>query len=122
MTASLCYLDKSKDQNYSLVRLGMVQMNGRGLALACASVILVSACNAIDLPEYDISRFCKFMAISPNALDCINDEKRARNEVANIWSSFPDSKKKACMGAVEAMRFPPAYISLMTCLKDKDIQ
>jgi hypothetical protein len=90
------------------------------------STIIVSAqlvvAVADNVPRFDIARSCKLdvaatagLAVDQPIKNCINDEKRARRQLANQWSKFPSSSRASCTANENVG--PPSYVDLLTCLQ-----
>jgi hypothetical protein len=47
---------------------------------------------------------------------CVNDEQKAKRQLASQWSKFPAPQKTSCIGQ-ESIGGTPSYVSLLTCLQ-----
>ena len=94
------------------------------------SMILISSqlvvAVADNVPRFDIARSCKLDVAATTGLSvgqplksCINDEQRARRNLANQWSKFPAASRASCT-ANESVG-PPSYVDLLTCLQDAQL-
>ena len=78
---------------------------------------------ADGLPKFDIARSCKLdvaatagLSVDQSVKSCINDERRARQQLGSKWSTFPASSK-ANRIPQESIGGTPSYVSLQTCLQ-----
>ena len=75
------------------------------------------------VPAFDINRSCRLdlaaaagLSVDQTAKSCVNDEKRARQQLASQWSKFSTSSKAECVPQ-ESIGGTPSYVSLLTCLQ-----
>jgi hypothetical protein len=78
---------------------------------------------ADQLPAFDISRSCKLdtaatggLSVDQSLKNCVNDENRARQELASQWSKFSAASRAQCI-PLEGIGGDPSYVSLLTCLQ-----
>lgn len=78
---------------------------------------------ADGLPKFDISRSCKLdvaatagLTVDQSIKSCINDEQKARQQLASQWSKFPAASRASCTSQ-ESIGGTPSYVSLLTCLQ-----
>jgi hypothetical protein len=91
------------------------------------SMIVVSSQLAVAVadrvPAFDINRSCRLdlaatagLSVDQTTKSCVNDEKRARQQLASQWSKFSASSKTECVPQ-ESIGGTPSYVSLLTCLQ-----
>jgi len=91
------------------------------------SMIIVSSqlvvAVADRIPEFDIARNCKLdvaagaaISLDQSVKSCVNDEKRARQQLGSQWSKFSAASKAECVPQ-EQIGGTPSYVSLVTCLQ-----
>ena len=91
------------------------------------SMIVVSSQLAVAVadrvPAFDINRSCRLdlaatagLSVDQTTKSCVNDEKRARQQLASQWSKFSTSSKAECVPQ-ESIGGTPSYVSLLTCLQ-----
>ena len=75
------------------------------------------------LPAFDVSRSCKLdvaattgLSVDQSLKTCVNDENRARQQLASQWSKFSASGRSQCL-PLEGIGGTPSYVSLLTCLQ-----
>jgi hypothetical protein len=75
------------------------------------------------VPKFDVARSCKLdvaatagLSVDQSIKSCINDEQRARQQLAGQWSKFPASSRASCTSQ-ESIGGTPSYVSLLTCLQ-----
>jgi len=75
------------------------------------------------VPAFDINRSCRLdlaatagLSVDQTTKSCVNDEKRARQQLASQWSKFSASSKAECVPQ-ESIGGTPSYVSLLTCLQ-----
>jgi len=75
------------------------------------------------VPAFDINRSCRLdlaatagLSVDQTTKSCVNDEKRARQQLASQWSKFSTSSKAECVPQ-ESIGGTPSYVSLLTCLQ-----
>jgi hypothetical protein len=78
---------------------------------------------ADTVPKFDIARSCKLdLAATAGLSDalslksCINDEQKAKRQLASTWSTFPAPSRASCISQ-ESIGGTPSYVSLQTCLQ-----
>jgi len=78
---------------------------------------------ADNVPKFDIARNCKLDVVATTGLSvgqpvksCVNDEQKARRQLASQWAKFPAALKASCT-ANESVGGTPSYVSLLTCLQ-----
>ena len=91
------------------------------------SMIIVSSqlvvAVADQVPKFDIARSCKLdvaatagLSVDQSLKNCLNDEHKARQQLASQWSKFPGSGRASCVSQ-ESVGGTPSYVSLLTCLQ-----
>ena len=78
---------------------------------------------ADGVPKFDITRSCKLdvaatagLTVNQSLKSCINDEKKARQQLGSQWSKFPAPSRVSCTSQ-ESVGGTPSYVSLQTCLQ-----
>jgi hypothetical protein len=78
---------------------------------------------ADGVPKFDIARSCKLdaaatagLSVDQSAKSCINDERKAQQQLGSQWSKFPASSRASC-ASQESIGGTPSYVSLLTCLQ-----
>ena len=78
---------------------------------------------ADGVPKFDIARSCKLdvaatagLAIDQSIKSCMNDEQKAKRQLASQWSKFPAAGRASCTSE-ESIGDTPSYVSLLTCLQ-----
>jgi hypothetical protein len=78
---------------------------------------------ADDVPKFDIARSCKLdvaatagLSVDQSVKSCMNDEQKAKQQLAGQWSKFPASSRASCTSQ-ESIGGTPSYVSLQTCLQ-----
>jgi hypothetical protein len=78
---------------------------------------------ADGIPKYDVARSCKLDVAATAGLSddqsiksCVNDEQKAKRQLANQWSKFPAPSRASCTSQ-ESIGGTPSYVSLQTCLQ-----
>lgn len=78
---------------------------------------------ADGVPQFDITRSCKLVAAAAAGLTvdqslkgCIDDEKKAQQQLGSQWSKFPAPSRVSCTSQ-ESIGGTPSYVSLQTCLQ-----
>ena len=78
---------------------------------------------ADGVPKFDITRSCKLDAAATAGLtvdqslkSCVNDERKARQQLGSQWSKFPAPSRASCVSQ-ESIGGTPSYVSLQTCLQ-----
>ena len=89
--------------------------------IVVSSQLVVAVADRV--PEFDIVRSCKLdlaatsgLSVDQSLKNCVNDEKRARQQLASQWSKFPAAGKAECIPQ-ESIGGTPSYVSLITCLQ-----
>ena len=89
--------------------------------IALSSQLVVAVASGV--PVFDVSKTCKLdLAATAGLTDgqslkaCIQDEKRAQQQLVSQWSKFPASSKAQCIPQ-ESIGGTPSYVSLQTCLQ-----
>ena len=78
---------------------------------------------ADGVPKFDIARSCKLdvaatagLSVDQSTKSCMNDEQKAKRQLAGQWSRFPASSRASCTSQ-EGIGGTPSYVSLLTCLQ-----
>jgi hypothetical protein len=78
---------------------------------------------ADGVPNFDIARSCKLdvaattgLSVDQSMKSCVNDEQKAKQQLAGQWSKFPASGRASCTSQ-ESIGGTPSYVSLLTCLQ-----
>jgi hypothetical protein len=78
---------------------------------------------ADQVPKFDIARSCKLdvaatagLSVDQSIKSCMNDEQKARQQLASQWPKFPASSRASCTSQ-ESIGGTPSYVSLQTCLQ-----
>ena len=78
---------------------------------------------ADGVPKFDIVRSCKLdvaatagLSVDQSLKTCINDEQKAKQQLAGQWSKFPAPSRASCVSQ-ESIGGTPSYVSLQTCLQ-----
>jgi hypothetical protein len=78
---------------------------------------------ADGVPKFDIARSCKLdvaatagLADDQSIKSCMNDEQKAKRQLASQWSKFPAAGRASCTSE-ESIGDTPSYVSLLTCLQ-----
>ena len=78
---------------------------------------------ADGVPKFDIARNCKLdvaatagLSADQSVKSCVNDEQKAKQQLANRWSKFPAASRVSCTSQ-ESIGGTPSYVSLQTCLQ-----
>ena len=78
---------------------------------------------ADGVPKFDIARSCKLdvaatagLAVDQSIKSCMNDEQKAKRELASQWSKFPAAGRASCISQ-ESIGGTPSYVSLLSCLQ-----
>jgi hypothetical protein len=78
---------------------------------------------ADGVPKFDIARSCKLdvaatagLAFDQSIKSCMNDEQKAKRQLASQWSKFPAAGRASCTSE-ESVGGTPSYVSLLTCLQ-----
>jgi len=75
------------------------------------------------VPKFDIARSCKLdvaatagLSVDQSIKSCMNDEQKARRQLAGQWSKFLAASRASCTSQ-ESIGGTPSYVSLQTCLQ-----
>ena len=75
------------------------------------------------VPKFDIARSCKLdvaatagLSVDQSTKSCVNDEQKAKEQLAGQWSKFPAPGRASCTSQ-ESIGGTPSYVSLQTCLQ-----
>jgi hypothetical protein len=78
---------------------------------------------ADGVPRFDIARGCKLdvaatagLSVDQSIKSCMNDEQKAKKQLAGQWSKFPAPSRASCTSQ-ESIGGTPSYVSLQTCLQ-----
>src|SRR5437660_10532392 len=78
---------------------------------------------AVGVPKFGIARSCKLdvaatagLSVDQSTKSCVNDEQRAKRQLAGQWSKFPAPSRASC-ASQESVGGTPSYVSLLTCLQ-----
>jgi hypothetical protein len=78
---------------------------------------------ADGVPKFDIARSCKLdvaatagLSVDQSIKSCMNDEQKAKRQLAGKWSKFPAASRASCTSQ-ESIGGTPSYVSLQTCLQ-----
>ena len=78
---------------------------------------------ADGVPKFDIARSCKLdlaatagLTVDQSLKICMNDERKARRQLAAQWLKFPAASRAGC-ASQESIGGTPSYVSLQTCLQ-----
>jgi hypothetical protein len=89
--------------------------------IALSSQLVVAVADRV--PAFDINRSCRLdlaatagLSVDQTTKSCVNDEKRARQQLASQWSRFSAASKAQCVPQ-ESIGGTPSYVSLLTCLQ-----
>jgi hypothetical protein len=67
-----------------------------------------------SVPTYNIETVCR--SATDTAQSCIEDERRAQEQLLKEWSQFDVADRVMCNGAARVGSVEPAYTELMACL------
>jgi hypothetical protein len=89
--------------------------------IALSSQLVVTVADRV--PTFDIVRNCRQilaatadLSVKQSLKTCVNDENKARRQLASQWSKFLASSKAECISQ-ESIGGTPSYVSLQTCLQ-----
>jgi hypothetical protein len=93
---------------------------------AFASVNLATPSESQDkVPTFDVKATCegeaddKLDIVDPPTLQsCMDEEQSARQELENLWSTFPAGLRSDCAEAEQVGGYP-SYIDLLDCLQEE---
>jgi hypothetical protein len=86
-----------------------------------SSQLIVTVADGV--PKFDIARSCKLdvaatagLTVDQSMKSCVNDEQKARQQLASQWSKFPAPSRASCTSQ-ESIGGTPSYVSLLTYLQ-----
>ena len=89
--------------------------------IALSSQLFVTVADTV--PKFDIARSCKLdaaatagLSVDQSIKSCVNDEQKAKRQLASQWSKFPAPSRVSCTSQ-ESIGGTPSYVSLLTCLQ-----
>jgi hypothetical protein len=89
--------------------------------IVVSSQLVVAVADRV--PTFDIARSCKLdvaatagLSVDQSIKSCVNDERKARQQLTSQWSKFSGSSKAECIPQ-ESIGGTPSYVSLLTCLQ-----
>src|SRR4051812_18399726 len=89
--------------------------------IVLSSQLVVAVADTV--PKFDIARSCKLdvaatagLTVDQSLKSCMNDEQKAKQQLASTWSTFPASSRTSCTSQ-ESIGGTPSYVSLQTCLQ-----
>jgi hypothetical protein len=89
--------------------------------IVLGSQLVIPAADGV--PKFDIARSCKLdvaatagLSVDQSLKTCMNDERKAKQQLAGQWSKFPAASRASCT-AQESIGGTPSYVSLQTCLQ-----
>jgi hypothetical protein len=89
--------------------------------IALSSQLVVAIADTV--PKFDIARSCKLdvaatagLTVDQSLKSCMNDEQKAKQQLASAWSTFPASSRTSCTSQA-SIGGTPSYVSLQTCLQ-----
>ena len=88
--------------------------------IVVSSQLVVAVADRV--PTFDIARSCKLdvaatgLSVDQSIKSCVNDERKARQQLTSQWSKFSASSKAECIPQ-ESIGGTPSYVSLLTCLQ-----
>ncbi|HEY9454962.1 MAG TPA: hypothetical protein VIR82_19975 [Bradyrhizobium sp.] len=89
--------------------------------IVMSSQLVVAVADGV--PNFDIARSCKLdvaattgLSVDESMKSCVNDERRAKQQLAGQWSKFPAPSRASCTSQ-ESIGGTPSYVSLLTCLQ-----
>jgi hypothetical protein len=78
---------------------------------------------ADGVPKFDVARNCKLdaaatagLTVDQSVKSCMNDEQKAKRQLAGQWSKFPAAIRASCTSQ-ESIGGTPSYVSLQACLQ-----
>jgi hypothetical protein len=89
------------------------------ISLAATVTLCASVSFAQDVPTLDVATLCKAEAKQAGtfAENCMNDQKKARQDLVSQWSQFTPASRKDCIQLVRGIRGLESYVELLTCLQ-----
>src|SRR5258707_5658595 len=104
-----------------VVRAGGPEMPMSISMILLSSQLIVPIADGV--PKFDIARSCKLdvaatagLAVDQSIKSCMNDEQKAKRQLASQWSKFPAAGRASCTSE-ESIGGTPSYVSLLTCLQ-----
>lgn len=90
-------------------------------ALAAFMTLGASVAFAQDVPNLDVATLCKAEGKQAGtfAENCMNDQKKARQDLVGQWSQFTPESRKSCIQLVRGIAGFESYVELLTCLQMK---
>jgi len=89
--------------------------------IVLSSQLVVTVADGV--PKFDIARSCKLdvaattgLSVDQSTKSCVNDEQKAKRQLAGQWSNFPAPGRASCTSQ-ESIGGTPSYVSLQTCLQ-----
>jgi hypothetical protein len=89
--------------------------------IVMSSQLVVAVADGV--PNFDIARSCKLdvaattgLTVDQSMKSCVNDEQKAKRQLASQWSKFPAPSRASCTSQ-ESVGGTPSYVSLLTCLQ-----
>ena len=123
----------AKNPRHAMARLQLATLLLATITVANAHAASRSAPSAArasggGIPVYDIEAACRDMASVPEvrlfetgASDttarCVDNEKQAREQLAQQWSQFKATDRTMCIGVSRSGSVDPVYTELITCLE-----
>jgi hypothetical protein len=88
-------------------------------AIAVAFGIGGGVALAQDVPTLDVGPLCRAEAKAAPSLagPCMDDQKRAREDLVRQWSQFTPAERRSCLELVNTVPGTQSYIELLTCLQ-----
>ena len=74
---------------------------------------------ADEVPKFDVRPSCRGASAQTDAgmAACMEDEERARQQLATEWAKFPGGDKAACVREASDIPELRSYVELLTCLQ-----
>ena len=73
---------------------------------------------ADGVPNFDVARSCKLdvaattgLSVDQSIKSCVNDEQKAKRQLASQWSKFPAPSRASCSLARRASAARQSYVS-----------
>jgi hypothetical protein len=100
----------------ALAQRGAGTAGGNAVAGAPAAMLVVRASDRI--PSFHAERACKAVKEDGDEAykDCLSDEKRARQQLEPIWSSYSASRRAECISETIGLK-ANSYADLIFCLQ-----
>jgi hypothetical protein len=84
--------------------------------LVLASQLLIAA--ADNVPKFNVERGCKASLSRSDETICVQDEKKALDQIQSLWPQVAPSDRTVCIGeATNVSDVPPSYVELLICLE-----